>query len=1242
MVKKPKAASLKSEKAALTLAKPKKPTPKKKAEGSQASKAAPSSKQQETQVAEKADRKKLQKNSEGKGNTKSSKRKIKGKTPASKAASKAGSHCGSKAGSKTGSKAGKYKVAKWSICRVCNRAPKDLPEGEKWGATDAKGEPIGDGCLLDMATAVSGWPSSSWVESSSRFHSEPVFKAAFKAARAEKKRVMLTESKWNPPSAVVSTICRAREVYSKIGFLSESEVAKLTGSTAKALKLTAGSVQLEDRPGEMLKGYYISLLGMPSKLRGAVRKIKLVWRISNQVDAYNLQPENQITQDQGLKLFHHMCDTAMETMDGGLKTVNRSKLISYDDMMDKAKNLEKERQVEEQADDDGDECDEGEGEEESPQEDDQVVDVDNDGGRAAPTIKHAFGPEMCPQPVKKRRKSGKTPDTATETDVQETDESHPDWLQEDVALKSVVTKLGRFYRCFRNMNPEQNIMHRKPAGHQIKGARTVLDTMEKNGYKEASTLKNRIVLVEHLDNLLHGPAYSSVPRAELLADLLAISSADLSLPTDLRLQLLERLANDLLADALEIQDSTSDAFIKALQAYMQRLHIWMPDRASEENSEMDLSASMLMRGAKEEIAFKKQFGKLSQAKATEEMDEFYKDFSGVLMEALCSDQFYTLVKSVGTKKNHLLKLCEAFLNGYTNEVREKLEADYPEVIVNCYKRVHTMFLAMVVLLHPEPNYLGSSPTDINNLRKYQGADMLECTLRDCLTSQNVILQKGEETETQPNPWVRMYDELLSKGEFTQQQFPRLQELEKVLNAMNTDSPLAIDVELLCQACKELSEMKSSMREGLCTNALKRLEVVLVSWVTALLKTGPAEIEVGSNAMKHVQGGLALFTGSAGVSKLADNLAKWRKGSQKTLLACELLQICRGFPGDLQSDMNPNNIGSFVDAWQACWNCSNDIIKELPADKQKDVNHGIAWVFRCIAGVVKATEVEAPADARVIAAGMKLGTIVSNSTHPLRDWIGCQLETMQAGQDWRQTWALGDGDGQARLDQDPDGVRLAQVLKASVRLRKALRGNADAQVTLSPEDLEEHNPLLYFDIQDKYQPVLQQPVLMDMVSLKAVKHIESLEEMSQKILEVTREFGTRTENAWKYTLAPDSPMDAVLAKYKETLETLDGDAASKAVEALGKERAAAQKFMDQACVYTDALRDLEAKIGTYDKVFEETKCLVCESLLCLALNTSNKVREMALVRSQLGDIAGKQVNEALLLPQLVKAARDLVQ
>ena len=110
----------------LTLVKPKQ----KKAEGSPASKAAPSNKQQEGQVAKQGGKKPRKKPDSGvtKHNTKS-KRKIKAKTDASKASGKAGSKAASKAGSKAASKAasktGKYKIVKWSVCRVCNRAPKD-------------------------------------------------------------------------------------------------------------------------------------------------------------------------------------------------------------------------------------------------------------------------------------------------------------------------------------------------------------------------------------------------------------------------------------------------------------------------------------------------------------------------------------------------------------------------------------------------------------------------------------------------------------------------------------------------------------------------------------------------------------------------------------------------------------------------------------------------------------------------------------------------------------------------------------------------------------------------------------------------------------------------------------------------------------------------------------------------------------------------------------------------------------
>ena len=92
------------------------------AEGSQVGKAAPSKQPQEDQIAQKASHQKSQKFGKPK-QASNNKRKPKPgkKMPGSKAASKAGSKTGSKAGSKTN----KPRVVKWSVCRICNRSPKD-------------------------------------------------------------------------------------------------------------------------------------------------------------------------------------------------------------------------------------------------------------------------------------------------------------------------------------------------------------------------------------------------------------------------------------------------------------------------------------------------------------------------------------------------------------------------------------------------------------------------------------------------------------------------------------------------------------------------------------------------------------------------------------------------------------------------------------------------------------------------------------------------------------------------------------------------------------------------------------------------------------------------------------------------------------------------------------------------------------------------------------------------------------
>ena len=143
---------------------------------------------------------------------------------------------------------------------------------------------------------------------------------------------------WSPPSLVTSSVLRQREVYSKVGFLSESELVKVCGVSSKALKISPGQIMLEDR-NEQLKGFYVSLLDCPEEVRKGIRKIKMTWAIRTEHQGLRLTPERQIRQEQGQLMFNYCVDQQLEKLDSGLKTVNRSKLPTVAELISRAQTL---------------------------------------------------------------------------------------------------------------------------------------------------------------------------------------------------------------------------------------------------------------------------------------------------------------------------------------------------------------------------------------------------------------------------------------------------------------------------------------------------------------------------------------------------------------------------------------------------------------------------------------------------------------------------------------------------------------------------------------------------------------------------------------------------------------------------------------------------------------------------------------------------------------------------------------
>ena len=145
-------------------------------------------------------------------------------------------------------------------------------------------------------------------------------------------------------------------------------------------------------------------------------------------------------------------------------------------------------------------------------------------------------------------------------------------------------------------------------------AKTLLKKMQDAEQKEATLLESKIALLEHVEQLLHGQSYATMPRQELRAHVAAVVNEGYSLPSDLRMKLLERTANDVLGDLMEVKDPSSGDFKKLLAQYLDMVLIW---KKGQDVDETKPTWSFVWDGACHEIAYNRQFGKLSAKEAEE-------------------------------------------------------------------------------------------------------------------------------------------------------------------------------------------------------------------------------------------------------------------------------------------------------------------------------------------------------------------------------------------------------------------------------------------------------------------------------------------------------------------------------------------------------------------------------------------------------------------------------------------------
>lgn len=329
------------------------------------------------------------------------------------------------------------------------------------------------------------------------------------------------------------------------------------------------------------------------------------------------------------------------------------------------------------------------------------------------------------------------------------------------------------------------------------------------------------------------------------------------------------------------------------------------------------------------------------------------------MESLVCDNFIVMMSHIGQYKEKVLRICEAYLKDFHDNM--DTIKDLPPVINLTVGRFKRIASAVVALVHPIPAYMKSSAADVTDLRKYKGSEVAETTVRNLLNAKEV---KAFDSDTMiPNPWNQMFDELITKGQFTLTNMPQLEALQQKLAKANTNEHvLKIDWNDLATLIKDLPPLMKGMRNGVCTEAVSQLKKIVMSIAQEMVKIKDeqtlAEHVFSQYHVGIVQQGLKLMESVPGFAKLSKELATWEQRCGGLLSKAELGIVCRSYPDDPVADPGiPNypTMNTVARFSEAIGKCGKDFVEMFAkdGDGMSLLVKAMAWNFTTVSNFVKA-------------------------------------------------------------------------------------------------------------------------------------------------------------------------------------------------------------------------------------------------------------------------------------------------
>ena len=173
---------------------------------------------------------------------------------------------------------------------------------------------------------MDGWPELTFEESENLLSEDAEYKASYE--QSYRIRVQGEEMTFRPLNDVFKEQVEGMLTYYKLGFMSESDLAKATGMSGKQLKVEPVQLNLEQH-GNTARGYLVSLDGIPDSMYRSMRKVKIFSKCTLRLQETHLHQDKMLRQGHGEAYFSFLSKQSVDAYPAALKASQRHHVLTW-------------------------------------------------------------------------------------------------------------------------------------------------------------------------------------------------------------------------------------------------------------------------------------------------------------------------------------------------------------------------------------------------------------------------------------------------------------------------------------------------------------------------------------------------------------------------------------------------------------------------------------------------------------------------------------------------------------------------------------------------------------------------------------------------------------------------------------------------------------------------------------------------------------------------------------------------